>query len=257
MNLEIEGKLFVVCGATSGFGQAIAKQLVNEGAHVIAIARNEEKLGEFQDAFNKQVDIHIGDITESKTIQSLKKKLEGKKVSGILVNAAGPPAKSVMETRLTDWDEAYRQLLRWKVEITQAFLPDFIHQGYGRFVYIESSSVKQPIENLVLSTSLRLSVVGFVKTLSQEIPDKNITFNVLAPGFHETPAIERLIGKKSETERISRKEAKTLIMNAIPMKRMGNVEHFGSLGAWLFSPFSDYITGQVFTLDGGVVRSTL
>ena len=257
MDIEIEGKLFVVCGATSGFGQAIAKQLLNEGAHVMAVARNEEKLDEFQDAFSKQVDTHIGDISDSKTIQALKRKLEGKTVSGILVNAAGPPARSVMETKLTDWDDAYRQLLRWKVEITQAFLPDFIHQNYGRFLYIESSSVKQPIENLVLSTSLRLSVVGFVKTLSQEIPDKGITFNILAPGYHETPAIERLIEKKAEIQKISRKDAKALLVNGIPMKRMGNTEHFGSLGVWLLSPLSAYVTGQIFTLDGGVVRSTL
>ena len=257
MNLDIEGKLFVVCGATSGFGQGIAKQLLNDGANIIAVARNEEKLGEFQDAFSKQVDIHIGDITESKTIQSLKKKLEGKAVAGILVNAGGPPAMSFIETKLTDWDEAYRQLVRWKVEITQTFLPGFIQQNYGRFLYIESSSVKQPIENLVLSTAMRLSVVGFVKTLSQEVPDKGVTFNIMAPGFHETPAIERLVGKKAEIQKISRKEAKTAILSGIPMKKMGNVENFGSLGAWLLSPLSEYITGQVFTLDGGVVKSTL
>lgn len=257
MDLEVKDKLFIVCGATSGFGQAIAKQLVNEGANIIAIARNEEKLGEFQDAFSSQVDIHIGDITESKTIQSLKKKLNGKAVSGILVNASGPPAKSFIETKLTDWDEAYRQLVRWKVEITQAFLPDFIRQNYGRFLFIESSSVKQPLENLVLSTALRLSVVGFVKTLSQEVPDKGVTFNILAPGFHETPAIERLVGKKAENLKISKKEAKAQIVNGIPMRRMGKVEHFSTLGAWLLSPLSDYVTGQVFTLDGGVVKSTL
>jgi 3-oxoacyl-[acyl-carrier protein] reductase len=104
---------------------------------------------------------------------------------------------------------------------------------------------------------LRLSVVGFVKTLSQEIPDKGVTFNILAPGYHYTAAVERLINKKSETEKISKKEAKTLLEKSIPMKRTGNVDHFASLAIWLLSPLSNYVTGQVFTIDGGVVKSTL
>jgi 3-oxoacyl-[acyl-carrier protein] reductase len=257
MNLGLEGKEFVVCGATSGFGQAIAKLLVAEGAKVIAIARGEEKLLELQAVCDPQMEILIGDITQSKTIELLKKKVEGKAIAGILINAAGPPAKSFIETTLPDWDEAYRQLVRWKVELTQAFLPIFVKQGYGRFLYIESSAVKQPLENLVLSTSLRLSVVGFVKTLSQEIPNKGITFNLLAPGYHDTPAIDRLIQKKAETQKISRKEAKSQIENSIPMKQLGNVDHFASLGVWLLSPLADYVTGQVYTLDGGVVKSTL
>jgi 3-oxoacyl-[acyl-carrier protein] reductase len=257
MNLNIEGKLFIVCGASSGFGQAIAKQLIEEGASVIAIARKEEKLKEFAEAYGKQVEILIGDITQSKTIVQLKKITETRNLAGILVNASGPPAKSFKETTLNDWDEAYHQLVRWKVEITQTFLPVFLKQGYGRFLYIESSSVKQPLENLVLSTSLRLSVVGFVKTLSQEIPDKGITFNIMAPGYHYTAAVERIINKKSEAEKISKKEAKILLEKSIPMKRTGDVDHFASLAVWVLSPLADYVSGQLFTIDGGVVKSTL
>jgi 3-oxoacyl-[acyl-carrier protein] reductase len=257
MNLNIEGKLFIVCGATSGFGQAIAKQLIEEGAKIIAVARNEEKLKEFAEAYGKQVEILIGDVTHSQTILQLKKFTENRIISGILINASGPPAKSFKETSLADWDEAYKQLVRWKVEITQTFLPIFLKQGYGRFLYIESSAVKQPLENLVLSTSLRLSVVGFVKTLSQEIPDKGITFNIMAPGYHYTPAVERLINKKSEIEKISKKEARQMLEKSIPMKRTGNVDHFASLAVWVLSPLADYVSGQLFTVDGGVVKSTL
>jgi 3-oxoacyl-[acyl-carrier protein] reductase len=257
MNLDLKDKEFIVCGATSGFGQAIAMQLIKEGAHVIAVARNEEKLKIFQDAHCQQMEILIGDITLSKTIDRLKKLTENRKLGGILVNASGPPAKSFIETTIDDWDEAYKQLLRWKIEITQAFLPLFIKRAYGRFLFIESSAVKQPLENLVLSTSLRLSVVGFVKTLSQEMPDKGVTFNILAPGYHYTPAVERLINKKAEVLKISAKEAKTLLENAIPMKHTGNVAHLASLAVWLLSPLADYVTGQVYTIDGGVVKSTL
>ncbi len=257
MNLDLEGRNFIVCGATSGFGQAIAKQLIQEGAMVLAIARSEEKLKEFQDAYKKQMDILIGDITQSDTIQKLSKLTKARKIDGILVNASGPPAKAFEETTLKDWDDAYYQIVRWKIEITKVFLPKFIEQQYGRFLYIESSAVKQPLENLILSTSLRLSVVGMVKTLSQEMPDKGVTFNILAPGYHYTPAVERLINKKSENLKISKKEARSVMENAIPMKKMGKVDYFSSLAVWLLSPLSEYVTGQVYTIDGGVVKSTL
>ena len=203
MNIKIADQKFIVCGATSGFGHAIAMQILTEGGNVIAVARGEEKLKEMQDAYHGQVEILVGDITQSRTIKQLVKLAEDSKLSGILVNAAGPPAKTFVETTLSDWDEAYRQLVRWKIELTQTFLPVFLKNKYGKFVYIESSSVKQPLENLVLSTSMRLSVIGFVKTLSQEIPDKGITFNVLAPGYHYTPAVERLITKKAESQKRS------------------------------------------------------
>ena len=257
MNLQIENKTFIVCGATSGFGRGISNQLLKEGAKIIAVARGEEKLRELQDAWPGQVDILAGDITQSTTITQLVKETEKTELGGILINAGGPPAKRFDETSLRDWDEAYEKLLRWKVELTRAFLDKFIEQQYGRFLYIESSAVKQPLENLVLSTSLRLSVVGFVKTLSQEIPDKGVSFNILAPGYHYTPAVERLITKKAEQNGIPKKQAQQEIEDAIPMRKTGRVDYFASLGAWLLSPLSEYITGQVYAVDGGVIRSTL
>ena len=257
MDLQIKGKEFIVCGATSGFGLGITKTLIAEGANVVAVARGEEKLRELKDAYSNAIDTLTGDITESKTIRALLKKTEHKDLAGILVNAGGPPAMKSVETTLADWDDAYKKILRWKVEITQAFLPTFMKKGYGRFVYIESSSVKQPIENLALSTSLRLSVVGYVKTLSQEMPNKGITFNVMAPGFHHTPAVERLISKKAKDEHISKKKAQEILEERIPMQKTGDVDKFASLGAWLLSPLSEYITGQVYAVDGGVLKGTL
>jgi len=257
MKLEIENRNFIVCGATSGFGLAITKQLIAEGASVFAVARSEDKLRELKDAYPEKLSYSVGDITQSKTILELFKSTEKNSLDGILVNAGGPPAMKFVETSVKDWDEAFRSLVRWKVELTQLFLPRFLKQAYGRFIYIESSAVKQPIENLVLSTSLRLSVVGMVKTLAQEIPDKGVTFNVLAPGYHYTPAIERLIDKKSKQEKISNKDARKLLEQSIPMKKTGNVDNFASLAVWLLSPLSEYVTGQVYAVDGGVIKGTL
>lgn len=257
MNLHVKDQLFVVCGATSGFGNAVLKNLIEDEAKVIAVARGEEKLNELVQLHPNLVEPHCGDITQSDTIQSLVSKIGGRKLSGIFINSGGPPAMKTLETKLDDWDNAYHQLLRWKVELTQTIVPLMIKENYGRMVFLESASVKQPIDNLVLSTSLRLSVVGFVKTLSQEIADTGVTLNIVGPGYHETPAINRLLDKKAEQENISPQEAKEKIASGIRMKRMGNPEDLGQLATWLLSPSSGYITGQTISVDGGQILGIL
>lgn len=254
MNLDIIDKLFIVTGATSGLGKGVADALLNDGAKVIAVARDIKKLNKLSDEFPAQVEELQGDITESKTIQQLFEKLGDRYLNGILVNAGGPPAKSFLETELSDWDDAYQKILKWKVALTKTFLPVFETQNYGRFVFLESESVKQPIRNLVLSTSLRSAVVGFVKTLSQEVAAKGITLNILAPGFHDTPAAQRLFVKRAEIEGISVQEAKRTYESEIPVNRMGDTREFGMLAAWLLSPHAGYINGQTITVDGGAVK---
>lgn len=256
MDLQLRNKLFIVCGATSGFGKAIAEGLINEGARIIAIARREELLKKLYKN-KEQATIFPGDITNLSTIDEVYNSVKMEKLSGMVVNAAGPPAKSIDETTIEDWDNAYSQLVRWKIDLTKKFLPLLKGRHDSRILYIESASVKQPIENLVLSTSMRLAVVGFVKTLSQEHSNSGTTFNIMAPGFHETSAVERLIRKKSEQNHISFEEAKSNMVENLPMKRAGNPDDFASLALWILSPWSGYINGQVFPVDGGTLRGTL
>nr|WP_320118237.1 SDR family oxidoreductase [uncultured Marinifilum sp.] len=253
MDLNIRNQLFVVCGATSGFGAAVLSQLIEDGAKVIAIARGKKQLTALQNKYPSAIETHCADITQSENIHSLIEKIGTRKLSGVFVNAGGPPAMKTLETTLSDWDNAYYQLLRWKIELSQSLLPLMLKENYGRMVFLESSSVKQPIENLVLSTSLRLSVVGFVKTLSQEIAESGVTLNIIGPGYHETPAINRLLDKKAEQKNISSEEAKNRITSSIRMKKMGNPENLGQLAAWLLSPASGYISGQSISVDGGQI----
>jgi len=255
MDLEIKNQLFIVGGATSGFGKAIATTLINEGAIIIAVARNNDKLAALKVSAPAQVETVAGDITEQEVIKQVAAVIGNRQLHGMLVNAGGPPAKTFLETSLEDWDSAYRNILRWKVNITQTFVPGMKEKKYGRIVYIESSSVKQPLENLVLSNSLRLAVVGFVKTLSQEIAQSGVTLNILAPGSHDTPAIERIYNKKAEQTGISAADARKQGIQQIPVGRLGKPEDFASLAAWLLSPASGYITGQTITVDGGMVKS--
>ncbi|MDE3251549.1 MAG: SDR family oxidoreductase [Bacteroidota bacterium] len=257
MDLKIKDQLFVVCGASSGFGKAIALALVQEGANLIAVARREEKLHELQLSAPGQVETLAGDIMDPDVQFLLKEMVGQRQLHGILINAGGPPAKTVLETTLEDWDRAYQSILRWKLAITQLFVPDMMTHHYGRLLFIESSSVKQPLENLVLSNSFRVAVVGMVKTLSLEIAKTGVTLNILGPGSHNTPAIDRIYTKKSEQTGLPFDQVKENAIGNIPVGRLGEAVELASLAVWLLSPLSGYITGQTITVDGGQVRSML
>jgi 3-oxoacyl-[acyl-carrier protein] reductase len=257
MNLNIKNHTFIVCGATAGFGRATAIALMNDGAKVIGIARQQEGLDKLQADYKHNFIAMKGDITTPDNINKVVSLAHEHQIDGILINAGGPPAKLFEETRLSDWDDAYRNILRWKVELTQKLIPHFKSKRYGRIVYIESSSVKQPIENLVLSTSLRLAVVGMMKTVSQEVAGQNINFNMIAPGSHNTAAINRLIDKKAQLNNQDFETTKEAFIDAIPAKQFGRADYLGSLATWLLSPMAEFVTGQVYAIEGGAVRSTL
>jgi 3-oxoacyl-[acyl-carrier protein] reductase len=255
MNLQLQGQLYAVTGATSGFGRAIAEALIKEGAHIIINARREDKLLKFQEQYPDQIQIVAGDITTDATISKLVNTVGQRNLAGLVVNAGGPPAMSFVKSNISDWDDAYESLLRWKVKLTKELLPVLQKDNSGRIVYIESASVKQPIDNLVLSNSLRLAVVGFVKTLSNEVGHTGVTMNIIAPGYHNTAAMDRLFANKSETLNISKEAAKEKFESEILSGQMGEPEDLASLACWLLSPYSKYITGQTISVDGGLIKS--
>ena len=254
MDLQLEGKYFVVGGAGSGFGRAVTIALVNEGANVIAVSRTEKKLLELKRMFPENIELITGDITKENTITRIVVDAAGKNLSGVFFNAGGPPAGTFEDISMQQWDEAYETIVRWKIELTKLLLPQFIKQGHGRLVYLESVSVKQPVENLILSNSLRSAVVGFVKTLSQELALTGITANVVAPGYHDTAAMKRLFEKKSEQTGKNEEMVRSEFEKEIPTGKMGDAADLATLVLWLFSPHSKYVTGQTITHDGGLVK---
>jgi len=256
MNLELNDKLFLVGGATSGFGKAIVKLLVDEGAHVIAVARTATKLEELQ-SLSDTIEIIAVDLSEENAIDQICEQIGTRVLTGAVINSGGPPAMPVMDTKLSDWDAAYKTVVRWKIALTQALVPKMMEQGYGRLVYIESVSTKQPVENLVLSNAMRLAVTGYVKTLSQEIGTSGITFNILGPGYHATQRMENLFAKNSELKGVPESEIRKTFSEQTAMKKIGNPKDFASLALWLLSPHSSYITGQTITVDGGLVKGIM
>ena len=253
MDLNIHNQRFLVCGASSGFGYATAKTLLREGAYVIAVARREERLKKNYSDFGSQTEIIAGDLTDVKTIETILEKASRNTLHGAFINSGGPPAATPLETKMEQWDKAWQSVMRWKIELALKLVPGFIEQKYGRILFLESKSVKQPIPQLVLSNAFRAGVTGFAKSLATEIAGRGVTVNVLAPGAHDTPAIKRVIEKQSQSKGISYEAAKMEMENSIPVNRMGTPDELASLASWLLSPRSSYVTGQTISHDGGAV----
>ena len=253
MDLKLRDQRFIVCGASSGIGQAIATQLLREGAHVVAVARRGDLLRDKFSSYSDQTDIIEGSLIYSNTLDEIEKAAGKGKLHGVVFNAGGPPTGTPLETDMKDWDAAWQLVMRWKIELALRLTPLLVEKNYGRMLFVESKSVKQPLPALTLSNAFRAGVVGFTKTLSAEVAPSGVTVNVLAPGAHDTPAIERVIENSKGKQEISYDEARKQLEEAIPVKRMGKAEEIASLAAWLLSEHSGYVTGQTISHDGGAV----
>lgn len=254
MNLHLENQRFIVCGASSGFGEAIARQLLQEGAETILVARRGELLREKFEHFSSKIDIIQGSLIYDDTIDQIEKAAKSRELHGVLFNAGGPPTGTPLQTDIKDWDSAWQLVMRWKIDLALRLAPILTNREYGRMLFIESQSVKQPLPSLVLSNAFRAGIVGFAKSLALEIASQGVTVNVLAPGSHETPAIDRVIMNNSSIQGISYDEAKKEMEKNIPVGRMGKAEEIASLAAWLLSDHSGYVTGQTISHDGGVIK---
>ena len=244
----------MVGGAGSGFGKAVSLALAAEGARVLAVSRTAEKLEALKGEFPNQIDILSADLSLDKTHQQIEDYFNDKTLSGIFVNAGGPPAGSFNDMSMEQWDEGWRTIVRWKIALIYRLLPMLQKNHYGRILFLESISVKQPVPNLILSNALRPAIMGFAKTLSADVASQGITVNLMAPGYHATAAMDRIFRKKSELEGITFEEAKSTLEKEIPVGEMGKAEDLASLSAWLLSPHSRHVTGQTISHSGGLVK---
>ncbi len=261
MDLGIDGRTALVCAASRGFGRAVALQLAAEGAQVAMCARGDEDLEQAAAAVRARGAAVLAgsvDVTDEKAMAAFVTQTEQTlgPVDMVLVNAGGPPAGRFFEMDSEQWDAAYRLNLASAAAVCRRVIPGMMERGWGRVVQITSVSVKQPVENLVLSSVIRPAAHAMVRCLAEEAASRGVTVNSVAPGFHTTSAVERLIERKMKDEACTREDVLAGWTNEIPMGRLGEPRELAALVAFLMSEPAGYITGQCLVADGGWVRGT-
>ncbi|HET7578331.1 MAG TPA: SDR family oxidoreductase [Bacillales bacterium] len=262
MDLGLQGKSVVVMAASKGLGRASAQQFAAEGAHVVIASRNEEELRKTQEEIrsetgNDHVAYAVCDITKPEDIQNLVGKaveLNGT-VDVLINNAGGPPAGGFDNVNDEQWQKAFELNLLSFVRAVREVLPHMRKQGSGHIINFASSSIKQPIDHLILSNTFRAGIVGLAKSLSQELAKDNILINTVGPGRIATDRVAHLDGVKADKLGVSAEEVKAQSEKGIPMGRYGEPEEFAKTVVFLCSQANTYVTGQSLLVDGGMVKA--
>lgn len=262
MDLLLEGKSVIVTGASAGLGKAIATQFAEEGAHVFISSRSEEKLQHTKNEIREQTNnnnVHyvVCDVKNDDQIKSLVQRVvkENGTIDVLINNAGGPPAGPFLEMDDEKWYDAFEQNLLSIVRATRHVLPYMKSEQSGRIVNISSSSIKQSIDNLILSNTMRPGVLGLTNSLAQEFAQDNILINTVGPGKIETGRIVELNELAAKAQGISYEEMRTNDIAQIPFGRYGKPAEFAKAVVFLASFANTYITGQSLLVDGAAVKA--
>ncbi len=261
MDLGLRDRVAIVAASSRGLGKACALELANERARVVICARHSKQLAataaEIRERTGAEVLAIETDLNRADQIQHLVDETLGRygRVDVLVTNNGGPPAGYFDDLTDEDWEMAHRRTLLSAVRLIRAVLPAMRAQRWGRIINITSVSVKQPIDNLLLSNVYRPGVVGLAKTLSAQVAAEGITINNVAPGYTRTDRVMELFAARAAQEGRSVDEIVTEMMADFPARRMAEPEELAALVAFLASERAGYITGATIPVDGGYVRS--
>jgi 3-oxoacyl-[acyl-carrier protein] reductase len=263
MDLQIDGDATLVTASSSGLGKASAKALAREGANVVINGRDEGQLedarGEIEEVAAGEVVAQPGDLTDADDIDALVETAveEFGGLDHLVTSAGGPPSGPFLETSEEDWYDAYDLLVMSVVRLVREAAPHLQEDDGGTIVTITSRSVKEAIDSLVLSNSVRMSVIGLEKTLSGELAPE-VRANAVLPGPHETARIRELVEQAVERgEYDSYDEGLADWGEGIPLERIGDPMELGEVVAFLSSPRSSFVNGVSVPIDGGAGASNL
>ena len=247
MDLGLAGRTAIVCGASAGMGLAIAEALVDEGANVAMLARRRDVLereAERLGALSVQ-----GDVTDPRSLERLvERTLTAFGGIDVLVNnSGGPPRTTALDVTPQAIEAAVELLLLSAVRLTTLCLPHLRASGRGRVINIESSSVREPLDNLALSNAIRPAVVGWMKTLAREVGPDGITVNTIAPGRIDTERLREALPHGPTPE----------ALESIALRRVATPREVGDVVCFLASDRAAYVTGAVIPVDGGLTRGLL
>lgn len=263
MNLGLAGKVAIVAAASKGLGRAVAHELAMAGADVAICARDatslEKTAKEIGKAAGREVFWQALDVTDQPRVAQFVEAVEKRsgRVDICVTNAGGPPAKKFLEISLEEWRAAVELTLLSAVYFAREVLPRMQKNRWGRLVTITSVSVKQPIDGLLLSNSIRAAVTGLARTLANEFGADGITVNNVCPGYTLTERLDELAEKLGRDAGVPREKILGNWSAQVPLGRLAQPKEFAALVAFLCSERASYINGTSIAVDGGWVRSLL
>ena len=263
MDLGLKGKVAFVAGASQGLGKAVATELGKEGARLAICALDDPELPKAVEEIREKTGCEIigipADVSNPDDARNfIKKALEYYGTVDILVNnAGGPPSKTFLEIDDELWTFGFRLNLLSTIVMTKEVVPVMKEKKWGRIINMTSVSVKQPIDGLILSNTIRMGVVGFAKSLSNELAPYNVTVNNVCPGYTLTDRVRNLAKVTAEKEGTTPEEIIKRWEAQIPMGRLGTPEEFAALVAFLASERAGYITGVSVHIDGGYYKGVM
>jgi 3-oxoacyl-[acyl-carrier protein] reductase len=261
MKLGLKGKAVLVLAASDGLGKAAAMQFAREGARVMLFARSEERLArarrEIRETTGAAAEIVAGDITVAADVRNAVDTTVRRfgSVFALVNNSGGPPAGGFDAFDDEAWQRAFELTLLGFIRSTRAVLPLMRAAGAGRIVNYTSSSTRQAIDNLILSNTFRMGVVGLTKTLARELAPDNILINVVGPGKMDTARLRSLETLRARKLGVPLEDLQKKSAAGIPLGRYGRPEELARLAVFLCSEANTYITGQTVLADGGLVSA--
>lgn len=261
MNMRLNGKQALVCGASQGIGAAAASALAELGASVTLVARSQNKLettlSQLATSSSQRHGYFTADFDQPETLKTaLGQWLKNHPQAHILINnSGGPPGGPAHAASIEDYQRAFTRLMLCGQMLVQAVLPGMQGSGYGRIINVISTSVKEPIKGLGVSNTVRWAVAGWAKTLASELGPFGITVNNILPGFTRTPRIASLFKARADKERRSVINIEKEAMSLIPLGRFAEPEEIAAAIAFLASPAAGYINGVNLPVDGGRLQS--
>jgi 3-oxoacyl-[acyl-carrier protein] reductase len=248
MDLGLEGRVALVTGASKGLGNGIAAALAREGARVAISSRSRERIEAAASEIGALGLVHDSAHLDAvpELVQSVESQLGP--IDVLIANTGGPPpGPDPLGFTREQWEAAYRELVLAPMALIERVVPGMRERGFGRIVSVGSSAIREPIPGLMLSNSHRAALLGALKTLAREVARDGVTVNTLLPGLIATDRIVQMSGSLEAAEESARSQ--------VPAGRLGKVEEFAAVAAFLCSADASYVTGTTVLVDGGASRS--
>lgn len=263
MDLGLKNKAAIVLASSKGLGRASALALAREGCNLALCARGGEALkrtvDEIRDetgvaVFSRQLDVENRELMRGFVREVIE---EYGAIHVLVTNSGGPPPGTSRSLGDGEWDDAVRSTLMVAINWTRAVVPQMVKQEWGRIVHITSISVKQPIDGLILSNTMRVGVVGYAKSVSRELAPHNVLVNTVCPGSYRTDRLRELAEDRAKAAGSTAEEAFRHMAADVPLGRIGDPQELGDVVAFFASERASYLTGTTIQVDGGAYRGTM